>query len=87
VLGGEKIRVGRQGQDQVICIAFCFHFAFTFWILLQRGANGAFVKCLQQRGGVCNLNLIPELIDVTVQRTDYFAISGHPWMDLAFYAF
>lgn len=34
VLGGERIRVGRQGWEQVTCIAFGFHFAFTFLVLL-----------------------------------------------------
>lgn len=47
VLGGEKIRIGRQGWKQVTRIAFLLLF---FLVLLQRGANGAFTKCF--RGGV-----------------------------------
>lgn len=91
MLGGEKIRVGRQGRGQVTCIAFWFHFAFAFaFFFYYSEVQVAYLSSVYNIGEACvrsNLNLIPKLIDVTVQRTDYFAISGHPWMDLAFYAF
>lgn len=86
-----KLELGGKagGKSLALLFAFILLSLLLFWFYYSE-VQVAYLSSVYNIGEACvrsNLNLIPKLIDVTVQRTDYFAISGHPWMDLAFYAF